>query len=148
MPLVIETRTPPDISAADLYAVLRLRVDVFVVEQRCPYPDLDGRDLLADTVHVWAREDDVLAGCLRVLRHGTGTPAIGRVVTAPVARGRGVAATLMDHALTICGPDATIEVDAQAHLEHWYGRFGFERAAPDHDEDGIPHVRMLRRPTA
>lgn len=145
--LVIETRTAADVTAAELYPLLRLRVDVFVVEQACPYPDLDGRDLLPDTLQVWAHDGggEVL-GCLRVLRAGSAAPAIGRVVTAPAARGRGVAAALLEHAVGLCGPDAAIDLHAQAHLEHWYARFGFERAGAGYDEDGIPHVPMVRRP--
>lgn len=144
MPLTIETRTSADVTAAELYALLRLRVDVFVVEQACAYPELDGRDLLDGTLHVWAHDDGELLGTIRVLDvHGT-APAIGRVATAPAARGRGVAAALLEHGLTLCRPDATVHLHAQAHLEDWYGRFGFVRAGDDYDEDGIPHVPMTR----
>lgn len=146
MPLTIETRSPADVTAAELYAVLRLRVDVFVVEQDCPYPDLDGQDLLDDTRQVWAHDDGELLGCIRVLRAGSDHPAIGRVATAGAARGRGVAGALLEHGITLCRPDATIHLHAQAHLEQWYARFGFERAGEDYDEDGIPHVPMTRTP--
>jgi ElaA protein len=146
VPTTIETRTPADITAAELYAVLRLRVDVFVVEQDCPYPDLDGQDLLEDTLQVWAHDDGELLGCIRVLRAGSDQPAIGRVATAATARGRGVAGALIAHGITLCRPDATIHLHAQAHLEQWYARFGFERAGEDYDEDGIPHVPMTRTP--
>ena len=146
MPLTIETRAPADVTAAELYAVLRLRVDVFVVEQDCPYPDLDGQDLLDDTRQVWAHDDGELLGCIRVLRADSDHPAIGRVATSAAARGRGVAGALIEHGITLCRPDATIHLDAQAHLEQWYARFGFERAGEDYDEDGIPHVPMTRAP--
>jgi ElaA protein len=146
VPLTIETRTPADVTAAELYAVLRLRVDVFVVEQDCAYPDLDGQDLLDDTLQVWAHDDGELLGCIRVLRAGSDHPAIGRVATAGAARGRGVAGALIAHGLTLCRPDATVHLHAQAHLEQWYARFGFERAGADYDEDGIPHVPMTRTP--
>ncbi|QHT56408.1 GNAT family N-acetyltransferase [Cellulomonas sp. H30R-01] len=142
MAVTIETRTPVDVSAAELYALLRLRVDVFVVEQACAYPDLDGRDLLDDTLLVWAHDDGDLLGTIRVLgAHGT-APAIGRVATAPAARGRGVARALLEHGIGLCRPDAEIHLHAQAHLEEWYGRLGFARAGEDYDEDGIPHVPM------
>lgn len=146
MPLTIETRTADTITAAELYPLLRLRVDVFVVEQTCPYPDLDGRDLLPDTLQVWAHEHGEVLGCIRVLGAGTPEPAIGRVATAGPARGRGVAGALIERGIELCGPDATIHLHAQAHLEGWYGRFGFERAGADYDEDGIPHVPMTRVP--
>jgi ElaA protein len=143
-PLTIETRTADALTAAELYPLLRLRVDVFVVEQACPYPDLDGQDLLPGTIQVWAHEDGELLGCLRVLRADTDQPAIGRVATAATARGRGVAAALIAHGTTLCRPGATIHLHAQAHLEDWYGRFGFVRSGAGYDEDGIPHVPMTR----
>lgn len=146
MPPTIETRTAATITAAELYPLLRLRVDVFVVEQDCPYPDLDGQDLLDDTLQVWAHEDGKVLGTIRVLGAHGDAPAIGRVATAGAARGRGVAAALIEHGITLCRPDATIHLHAQAHLEAWYGRFGFERAGADYDEDGIPHVPMTRTP--
>lgn len=146
VPLTIETRTPADITAAELYALLRLRVDVFVVEQACPYPELDGQDLLDDSLQVWAHEDGDLLGTIRVLRAGSDHPAIGRVATAGAARGRGVAGALLEHGIALCRPAATIHLHAQAHLEAWYGRYGFERAGEDYDEDGIPHVPMVRAP--
>lgn len=146
MPLTIETRTPAEITAAELYALLRLRVDVFVVEQACAYPELDGQDLLDDSLQVWAHDDGELLGTIRVLGSRGDSPAIGRVATAGAARGRGVAAALIEHGITLCRPDATIHLHAQAHLEQWYARFGFERAGAGYDEDGIPHVPMVRTP--
>ncbi|WP_250444509.1 GNAT family N-acetyltransferase [Actinotalea sp. C106] len=147
MGITIETRTATQITAAELYPLLQLRVDVFVVEQECPYPDLDGQDLLPDTLQVWAHEDGAVLGCIRVLRAGSGTPSIGRVVTSPAARGRGVAGQLLEEGIALCGPTATIHLGAQAHLEQWYGRYGFVRAGENYAEDGIPHVPMERRPT-
>jgi ElaA protein len=144
--MTIETRSPAELTAAELYAVLRLRVDVFVVEQTCPYPELDGQDLLDDSLQVWAHDDGELLGCIRVLRADSDHPAIGRVATAGAARGRGVAGALIEHGITLCRPDATIHLHAQAHLEQWYARFGFARAGEEYDEDGIPHVPMTRTP--
>jgi ElaA protein len=161
---VIETRAPATISAAELYPLLRLRVDVFVVEQECPYPELDGRDLLDDTLHVWAHEDGVLLGGIRVLRAGSARPAIGRVVTAPAARGRGVAGLLLREGIALClsaarrsaagavgsadvpaaGDPVAIELHAQAHLEQWYARSGFARDGEPYLEDDIPHVPMVQ----
>jgi ElaA protein len=142
VPLTIETRTAATITAAELYPLLRLRVDVFVVEQDCPYPDLDGQDLLDDTLQVWAHEDGEVLGCIRVLRASGDEPAIGRVATAGAARGRGVAAALIRHGLTLVRPGATVHLHAQAHLEDWYARFGFARAGANDVEDGIPHLPM------
>jgi ElaA protein len=127
------------------YALWRLRQQVFVVEQDCPYPDLDGRDLEDATRHVLLLEDDEVVGCLRVLDDGDWA-RIGRVVVAPAARGRGLAATLMDEAMLVCG-DREVRLDAQTGLTGFYAAYGFEVTGPEFDEDGIMHVPM-RRPAA
>ncbi|PRY24677.1 ElaA protein [Pseudosporangium ferrugineum] len=131
-----------ELGVTTLYAILKLRVDVFVVEQRCPYPDIDGRDTEAATRHVWlARGDDVLA-YLRILDDG-GVERIGRVVTAPQARGKGYSGRLIEHALAVIG-DRPAVLGAQAHLAGFYGGFGFEISGDGYVEDGIPHVPMRR----
>jgi ElaA protein len=131
-----------DLPGTTLYALLKLRVDVFVVEQKCPYPELDGRDTEPATRHVWlARGDEILA-YLRILDDGD-TARIGRVVTAASARKGGHGGRLMEHALTVIG-DRPAVLDAQAHLTGFYARFGFEPAGPSFVEDGIPHVPMAR----
>lgn len=125
------------------YAVWRLRQQVFVVEQDCPYPDLDGRDLEPATRHVvLLDEDDVVLGTLRVLDDGDWA-RIGRVVVAPSARGRGLAALLMDEALALCG-DREVRLDAQTGLTAFYEGYGFEVTGPEFDEDGVMHVPMRR----
>ncbi|GAB3451269.1 GNAT family N-acetyltransferase [Kineococcus endophyticus] len=132
-----------DLPPAVLYALLRLRVDVFVVEQECAYPELDGRDLEPTCVHVWADVDGAVAATLRVLRDADGRGRIGRVATARDFRGAGVAARLMERALELlAGSDVVL--DAQAHLQHWYARFGFVAQGSEFQEDGIPHVTMVR----
>lgn len=133
-----------DLSPFELYALCRLRVDVFVVEQQCPYPELDGRDVEPGTEHLWFEQDGAVLATLRVLDDGP-TRAIGRVATAAVARGRGLAARLIEEGIARCG-DAPITLGAQAHLEGWYERFGFVRSGPGYVEDGIPHVPMRREP--
>ena len=128
-----------------LYALLRLRVDVFVVEQRCPYPDLDGRDLEPSTRHVWLQDRDGRPlSYLRILDDGD-VWRIGRVATVASARGRGLAERLLARALALTG-DRPVVLDAQAPLERWYARFGFTRAGDDFVEDGIPHVPMRLTP--
>jgi ElaA protein len=124
------------------YELWRLRQQVFVVEQDCPYPDLDGRDLEDATLHVLLLEDDHLIGCLRVLDDGVAL-RIGRVVVAPAARGRGLAALMMDQALTACG-DREVRLDAQTGLTGFYASYGFEVTGPEFDEDGVMHVPMCR----
>jgi ElaA protein len=128
-----------------LYRILRLRSEVFVVEQDCVYLDADGRDVEPTTVHVWL--DPVphgprVAAALRLLTEPDGSFRIGRVVTAPSHRRLGLARALIEHALTLVPADAPVVLDAQAHLEGWYGHLGFERSGVEFVEDGIVHVPM------
>lgn len=135
-----------DLDPTRLYDLLRLRVDVFVVEQDCPYPELDGRDLEPDAEQWWVEVDDEVAATIRVLRGSGEDPGcwvIGRVCTATGHRGVGHAARLVEAALAALGP-VRVRVGAQAHLEQWYARFGFVRSGPDYLEDGIPHLPMVR----
>ncbi|QZY29394.1 GNAT family N-acetyltransferase [Nocardioides coralli] len=133
------------LDAATAYACWRLRQDVFVVEQACPYADLDGRDDEPGTRHVVLREDERVVGYGRVLDDGA-VWRIGRVVLAPSARGRGLADVVMDTALQVCrGRDVVL--DAQAPLQGWYASHGFVVDGEEFLEDGIPHVPM-RRPHA
>lgn len=129
-----------DIEPAALYALLRLRSEVFVVEQRCAYLDLDGRDLEPSTLHLWVESGDAeVLACLRVLRDDAGA-SIGRVVTRADARGRGHAGGLIRAALDRGGRPMTLR--AQAHLAAWYRRFGFVPTGAVVIEDGIPHTPM------
>ena len=125
------------------YDVWRLRQQVFVVEQDCPYPDLDGRDLEGPTRHLVLLDDeDAVVGTLRVLDDG-GWSRIGRVVVAPTARGRGLAAVMMDEAMALCG-DREVRLDAQTGLTAFYEGYGFVVTGPEFDEDGVMHVPMAR----
>ena len=133
-----------DMTAFEVYALCRLRVDVFVVEQMCPYPELDGRDVEPTTTHLWFERDGEVAATIRVLDDGA-TRAIGRVATARGFRGQGLAAGLIEEGLARYG-DVPVTLGAQAHLEGWYERFGFHRSGPGYVEDGIPHVPMRREP--
>jgi ElaA protein len=148
----IHTAIPSELSLAQAYPILRLRVDVFVVEQDCPYPELDGRDLEPGTRWVWTTDAaGAVIATLRMLSDPDGRARIGRVATAPAARSNGTASRLMAHALRLLGDDATVTLDAQAQLEGWYARFGFARSGQPFVEDGIPHVPMDRpahRPAA
>lgn len=132
-----------ELDPATAYRLWQLRAAVFIVEQDCPYLDMDGRDLEPSAVHLWAQDDDgAPVGTLRVLDDGAHA-RIGRVVVAEAHRGNGLAARLMRAALEIVGEQACV-LDAQAHLEHWYARFGFAADGPPFLEDGIPHVPMRR----
>jgi ElaA protein len=133
------------LDARTAYDVWRLRQAVFVVEQECPYPDLDGRDPEPGTRHVLLQDDDALLGYARVLDDGD-VWRIGRVVLASAARGGGLADGLVHAALGAC-PGRDVVLDAQTPLAGWYASFGFEADGPEFVEDGIPHLPMrLNRP--
>ena len=132
-----------ELTPFEVYGLCRLRVDVFVVEQECPYPELDGRDVEPSTVHLWFETaDGQVAATIRVLDNGA-TRAIGRVATAAGFRGRGLAAGLLEQGIALCA-GFRVTLGAQAHLEGWYERFGFRRSGAGYVEDGIPHVPMRR----
>lgn len=129
------------IAAADLYAALRLRSEVFVVEQACVYLDLDGRDLEPTTTHLWlATPDGDIAAYLRLMAEPAGGSRIGRVVTAPAHRGRALASQLIEAALERV--ERPVLLGAQSHLQHVYARHGFLRDGDDYLEDGIWHTPM------
>ncbi|MEJ3743587.1 GNAT family N-acetyltransferase [Actinomycetes bacterium KLBMP 9797] len=132
-----------ELDARTLYDLLRLRVDVFVVEQKCPYPELDGRDLLPDTRHVWLAEGGTPVAYLRILSEPDGTARIGRVVVAAHARGSGLAGRLMAAALAVVGDRACV-LNAQTLATGLYERYGFVASGPEFLEDGIPHIPMIR----
>jgi ElaA protein len=132
-----------DITAAELYPLLKLRVDVFVVEQECPYPELDGRDLLPTTVHLWWQPEDEVLGYLRLLRDPEGTHRIGRVCTTLATRGSGLGASLMKAAMEQVGDEAAV-LEAQTYALRFYARFGFVAEGERYLEDGIEHQTMRR----
>ena len=132
-----------ELTARELYVIMALRQRVFVVEQACAYLDADGAD--AASRHLWAEEaGEVCAYCRRVpagLKFAE--VSIGRVVTAPEARGTGLGKELMQRALAAFGP-VPVRIGAQAYLERFYRELGFVPAGEPYLEDGIPHVEMLR----
>lgn len=130
-----------DLTARQLHDLLRLRIDVFVVEQECPYPELDGRDLEPGTTHLWVDIDGEVAATLRLLTDPD-CNRIGRVATAMAYRGGGHASTLVKRAMELCS--GSIELDAQTYLKSWYEDFGFVQDGEEFVEDGIPHVPMRR----
>ena len=135
----------PDLTAAELYAILRLRAEVFVIEQACAYLDPDGRDLEPGTTHLWLPDGPACAAYVRVRTEPEGGHRIGRVVTAAAHRGRHLTGRLLDEALShLAGP---VVLDAQSHLVAVYERHGFVPSGPEFVEDGIPHTPMrLQRP--
>lgn len=132
------------LDAATLYALLQLRSDVFVVEQACPYRELDGRDLDGDTLHVWCHgADGRIASTVRVLVEPDGRRRIGRVVTRAGDRGHGLSRHLIRWVLEQLGPVETV-LDAQSHLRAFYEGLGYVVDGPEFVEDGIAHLPMRR----
>ena len=141
-----------DLDAATLHALIQLRIEVFVVEQACPYQDLDGWDLLDTTRHFWLRDDDGdVVATLRLMidglmNDGDGGFRIGRVCTRRGARGRGHTRRLMEAALAEVG-DRPCRLNAQSYLIDMYAAHGFVQDGAEFLEDDIPHVPMLRAAT-
>ncbi|MDD1140523.1 GNAT family N-acetyltransferase [Pseudomonas sp. TNT2022 ID233] len=138
-----------DLGLEQLYAILKLRSEVFVVEQRCAYLDPDGQDLDGDTCHLMGWDGDHLVAYLRLLDPESqgGDVVIGRVLTAPAGRGKGLGHEMMEQALKQAEkrwPEVPIYLSAQAHLQGYYGRYGFVVAGEEYLEDDIPHIGMRR----
>jgi ElaA protein len=141
-------RTLAALTAPELYAVMAARQAVFVVEQTCAYQDADGLD--NDAQHLIGWDGNVVAAYLRIVQPGMKfvEPSIGRVLTARTHRGSGVGRQAMllamDHVVRHF-PGQSVRISAQAHLERFYGDFGFVKVSETYLEDGIPHIEMLRR---
>ena len=138
-----------ELTVDELYAIIALRERVFVIEQACPFLECDGFDQVSR--HLWAGDDGEIRAYLRVVPAGTryDEVSIGRVIVAPSARGTGLGKELMargfDSVRTHHG-DVPIRIGAQAYLERFYTELGFRRVSDNYDEDGIPHLYMLRDP--
>jgi len=140
----------PGLAAAELYAVLAARQQVFAIEQQCAFQDADGYDLQAWHLLAWAEAGaaPALAGYLRVLDPGCkyAEPSISRVLTVPPHRGIGLGRTLMTEGIKRTRgiwPGRPIRVAAQQRLQAFYASLGFRPVAAPYDEDGILHVDML-----
>jgi ElaA protein len=138
------------LSIDELYDILKLRIDVFVVEQTCYYPDLDNIDRHQETLHLFCYEEGKISAYLRILAKGQSYDeyiSIGRVIVADQARGTGMGHKLMAEALTVSNqyfPEEAIKISAQEHLEGFYNKHGFERISAMYLEDNIPHIAMLQ----
>jgi ElaA protein len=143
----VRVATLDELDARTAYGAWRLRQDVFVVEQECAYPDLDGRDAEPTARHVVLLDGEQggrVVATARVLDDGD-VQRIGRVVCHPDVRGTGASGVLMRAALqaaTASAPQADVVLGAQSPLTGWYGRFGFAPDGPEYLEDDIPHTPM------
>lgn len=131
------------LSLDELYQILKLRVDVFVVEQNCAYPELDDRDQEAH--HLYLQDETTICSYLRIYYPEVTKAAIGRVVTSGKYRGQGLSRKIMESALHFLQGEKQIRsiyLQAQEHLSAFYASFGFEKTSDIYLEDGIPHVDM------
>jgi ElaA protein len=144
-----------ELSLSDLYTVLHLRQVVFVLEQACLYLDVDGYDERAWHLLGWTEQEEggkTLAAYARIFAPGIKyeEASIGRVVTHPALRRRGMGEALMAEALRrvemLCGPGAAVRIGAQLYLERFYEKSGFRRVSEPYDDDGVIHIEMLRAP--
>jgi ElaA protein len=139
-----------DFPAALLYELLQFRQAIFVVEQGCAYPDLDGLDQNAQ--HLLLRIDGELAGCLRLIPFAEERRIkIGRVAVAEDKRGQGLARQMMIEALARCRrdyPDHAVTLSGQTYLAPFYESLGFVVTSPPYDDYGIPHVDMALGPNS
>lgn len=136
-----------ELSVSELYELLRLRNQVFVVEQNCPYQDLDNKD--QKSLHLLYYVDNQLAAYTRLLPAGISYDdvSIGRVVNAPTHRGLGIGKKLMQASIEGCYEKfgkADIRISAQLYLLKFYQSLGFEPQGEPYDEDGIPHIEMVK----
>ncbi|XTZ39655.1 GNAT family N-acetyltransferase [Salmonella enterica] len=138
-----------ELTVTELYALLKLRCEVFVVEQTCPYLDVDGEDLLGENRHILGWKGDELVAYARILKSedDLSPVVIGRVIVSAQVRGEKWGYQLMEHAVRCCEthwPQHALYLGAQAHLQSFYGQFGFLPVTDVYDEDGIPHIGMAR----
>lgn len=137
-----------ELTVPEFHEIIKARIDVFVVEQNCPYPDLDGYDQKA--VHLWAEEDNIVLAYCRIFDKGIkyNETSIGRVLTTEKARGKSLGKQLIQYAVeTIENRFGTseIRISAQDYLLKFYSDFGFVDTGKKYLEDNIPHTEMFRK---
>lgn len=141
-------KTFSELTTTELYEIIKARINVFVVEQDCPYPDLDDNDQKA--IHLWAEKDDEVLAYCRIFDKDIKYPetSIGRVVTTEKARGTGLGKQLIKYALEIIENrlgTSEVRISAQDYLLKFYSDFGFQDTGKKYLEDNIPHTEMFRK---
>jgi ElaA protein len=141
------TKTFAELTTHELYEILALRIEIFVIEQNCPYQECDGND--EHSIHLYGMLDDKIVAYVRILPAGISyeTSSIGRVVTSSTVRGKGIGHMLMEKAVDRCTKlygRSKITISAQEHLEGFYGKHKFLKASEMYLEDDIPHIKMIR----
>ncbi len=138
-----------DLTQPELYGILQLRNAVFIVEQACPYPDIDGHDI--DSYHLFLEDNqNKICACCRILDKGQTFPeaSIGRFVVRKDKRNGGLARQMLQKAITFIDQqmdEHVIKIEAQAYLKNFYMEMGFTPCSDRFLDDGIPHIEMIRR---
>ena len=132
-----------ELSAEELFEIYKLRVSVFVVEQKCPYQEVDDADRIA--YHIWLKDEEGIKAYARVLPHGTAFPtaAIGRVIA--VKRRCGLGSKIVEAAVNVAKTNLhadKITIEAQVYARSLYEKHGFRQTSEEFSEDGIPHIQM------
>ena len=137
-----------ELDRLDLYRIIQLRINVFIVEQNCPYPDLDDKDLVSNHVMLW--KGDELIAVTRLVPPGISYPnyaSIGRVATHANYRGSGLGKLVMTESIKACEElfsGYNIKISAQAYLVAFYTALGFDKIGEEYLEDNIPHIAMIK----
>ena len=134
-----------ELTLEELYEILKLRSEVFVVEQKCIYNDIDGKDLTSS--HIMIKENGKIKAYLRALQPGVSyeDASLGRVLVSPDARGKGYAKTIVTKGVEYILNNfntTKITIGAQEYLKNFYSEIGFKPISEVYDEDGIPHLDM------
>ncbi|EJN93567.1 GNAT family N-acetyltransferase [Streptococcus ratti] len=135
-------KTFDELSTHELFAIYKVRTDIFVVEQNCAYPEVDDKDLTA--LHLFLENGQAVSAYCRIIPNNE-LVQIGRVLVSPENRKKGLAKELVTKALSICQktfPNQPIYIQAQAYLKSFYASFGFQPSSQEYLEDGIPHIDM------
>ncbi|MBW4849825.1 GNAT family N-acetyltransferase [Bacillus safensis] len=139
-------QTFEQLSKEDLYLILMERVNVFVVEQTCPYPEIDHRD--QEAIHLIAKENGTIVAYCRIFQNGIvyKEASIGRVLVTQAGRKKGYGKMLLIKALEKLNElgETSVKIQAQAYLKSFYESFGFKVVSDVYDEDGIPHLDMIK----
>jgi ElaA protein len=135
-----------ELDTLTFYKLVKARIDIFVVEQNCPYPELDDIDAQKDTRHIYSldQQGEVIAYA-RCYQKSQQIVAIGRVIITESNRGKGFAFALMQESINACKqiwPNSSVQLSAQTHLTDFYRQLGFEPISESYLEDGIPHTDM------
>ncbi len=146
--LTFITKTFDELSKTELYDLLQLRAEVFIVEQNCPYQDIDGKDSKA--LHLLGFCDSILVSYARLFKPNDyfENASISRVIIKEAFRDKKLGYELMHQAITEIEnhfKEKIIEISAQEHLKNFYKTVGFQQTSESYSEDGIPHIRMLKK---